>query len=81
VLMNNSMLTNHIYLIFDVKVTEGMSISVRPYIQLAAKNANFYEVEKKFNPDIAAIASPDNYNQRFFNYGISFSFINGSKRD
>jgi hypothetical protein len=81
VLMNNSMLTNHIYLIFDVKVTEGMSISVRPYIQLAAKNVNFYEVEKKFNPDIAAIANPDNYNHRFFNYGISFSFINGSKRD
>jgi hypothetical protein len=81
ILMNHSMLTNHLYLIFDVKVTEGMSISIRPYIQMPSKKVNLYAVEKKFNPDIAAITSPDKYNQRFFNYGISFSFINGSKRD
>jgi hypothetical protein len=81
IVMNNSSLTNQIYLIFDIKVTEGMSISIRPFVQIPSKKVNLYAVEKKFNPDIAAITSPDTYNQRFFNYGISFSFINGSKRD
>jgi hypothetical protein len=81
VLMNSSILTNHIYLIFDLKVTDGMSISIRPYIQIPSRSVNLYEVEKKFNPDIAAIADPNSYNQRFFNYGISFSFVNGSKHD
>jgi hypothetical protein len=81
VLMNSNILTNHFYLIFDLKVTEGMSISIRPYVQISPKSINFYEVEKKFNPDIAALSSPDKYNQRFFNYGISFSFVNGSKHD
>ncbi len=81
VLTNSRILTNHIYLIFDVKVTDGMSISIRPYVQLSPKSINLYDVEKKFNPDIAATANPNAYNQRFFNYGISFSFINGSKRD
>jgi hypothetical protein len=81
VLMNSSILTNHVYLIFDLKVTEGMSISIRPYVQFSPKSINFYDVEKKFNPDIAAITSPDKYNQRLFNYGISLSFVNGSKHD
>lgn len=81
VLTNSSILTNHIYLIFDIKVTDGMSISVRPYVQISPKTINLYDVEKKFNPDIAATANPNDYNQRFFNYGISFSFINGSKHD
>jgi hypothetical protein len=81
VLMNSSILTNHVYLIFDLKVTEGMSISIRPYVQFSPKSINYYDVEKKFNPDIAAITSPDKYNQRFFNYGISLSFVNGSKHD
>ncbi len=81
VLTSSSILTNHIYLIFDIKVTEGMSISVRPFIQIPSRSVNLYDIEKKFNPDIAAIANPDNYDQRFFNYGISFSFVNGSKHD
>lgn len=81
IVMNNSSLTNQIYLIFDIKVTEGMSMSIRPFVQIPSKKVNLYAVEKKFNPDIAALTSPDNYNQRFFNYGISFSFVNGSKRD
>lgn len=81
ILLTNNHLTNHFYLIFDIKVTDGMSISVRPFVQIPSKTVNLYEVEKKFNPDIAATANPNAYNQRFFNYGISFSFINGSKRD
>jgi hypothetical protein len=81
VLVSSSILTNHIYLIFDIKVTDGMSISVRPYMQLPSRSINLYDVEKKFNPDIAAVSDPNNYNQRFFNYGISFSFVNGSKHD
>lgn len=81
VLLNDSHLTNHIYLIFDIKVTEGMSISVRPFVQIPSRSVNLFAVEKKFNPDHAATADPNNYNQRFFNYGISFSFINGSKHD
>jgi hypothetical protein len=81
IVMNNSSLTNQIYLIFDIKVTEGMSMSIRPFVQIPSKKVNLYAVEQKFNPDIAAITSPDTYNQRFFNYGISFSFVNGSKRD
>jgi hypothetical protein len=81
ILLKNNTFTNHIYLIFDLKVTEGMSISIRPFIQIPSKSVNLYAIEKKFNPDIAAITSPDKYNQRFFNYGVSFSFVNGSKHD
>jgi hypothetical protein len=80
-LLTNNSLTNHIYLIFDIKVNEGLSISIRPFVQIPSKKVNLYAVEKKFNPDIAAITSPDAYNQLFFNYGISFSFVNGSKHD
>jgi hypothetical protein len=80
-LLTNNSLTNHIYLIFDIKVNEGLSVSIRPFVQIPSKKVNLYAVEKKFNPDIAAITSPDAYNQRFFNYGISFSFVNGSKHD
>jgi hypothetical protein len=81
ILLTNNSLTNHIYLIFDIKATESLSISIRPFVQIPSKKVNLYAVEKKFNPDIAAITSPDAYNQRFFNYGISFSFVNGSKHD
>ena len=81
ILLTNRHLTNQIYLIFDIKVTDGMSISVRPFVQIPSKNVNLYAVEKKFNPDVAATANPDKYNQRFFNYGVSFSFVNGSKHD
>ena len=81
ILLNDRHLTNQIYLVFDIKVTDGMSISVRPFVQIPSKSVNLYEVEKKFNPEVAAMSSPDKYNQRFFNYGISFSFINGSKHD
>jgi hypothetical protein len=81
VLMNNNNVTNQLYLIFDIKVTEGMSISIRPFVQIPSRKVNLFAVEKKFNPDIAAVTSVDKYDQRFFNYGISLSFINGSKRD
>ena len=81
ILLTNKQLTNQIYLIFDIKITDGMSISVRPFVQIPSKNVNLYAVEKKFNPDVAATANPDKYNQRFFNYGVSFSFVNGSKHD
>ena len=81
ILLTNRHLTNQIYLVFDVKVTDGMSISIRPFVQIPSKSVNLYAVEKKFNPDVAATANPDKYNQRFFNYGVSFSFVNGSKHD
>lgn len=81
ILLTNRHLTNQIYLIFDIKVTDGMSISVRPFLQIPSKSVNLYAVEKKFNPDVAATANPDKYNQRFFNYGVSLSFVNGSKHD
>jgi hypothetical protein len=81
VLLTNNHLTNHIYLVFDLKVTEGMSISIRPFVQIPSRSVNLYAIEQKFNPDVAATANPDKYNQRFFNYGISFSFVNGSKHD
>lgn len=80
-LLNDGHFTNHIYLIFDIKVTDGMSISVRPFVQIPSSSVNLFSVEKAFNPNRAATADPNNYNQRFFNYGISFSFINGSKND
>jgi hypothetical protein len=80
-LLTSNGLTNHIYLIFDIKVNDGLSISIRPFVQIPSQKVNLFAVEKKFNPDIAAIANPDNYNQRFFNYGISFSFVNGTKHD
>jgi hypothetical protein len=81
IILTDRHLTNHIYLIFDLKITEGMSVSVRPFVQIPSKSVNLYNLEKKLNPNIAATANPDTYNQRFFNYGISFSFVNGSKRD
>ena len=81
ILLTNRHLTNQIYLVFDVKVTDGMSISIRPFVQIPSKSVNLYAVEKKFNPDVAATANPDKYNQRFFNYGVSLSFVNGSKHD
>ncbi len=81
ILLTDNHLTNQVYLIFDLKVTEGMSISIRPFVQIPSRSINLFDVEKKFNPDAAATADPNNYNQRFFNYGISFSFINGSKHD
>ncbi|MDZ7877632.1 MAG: hypothetical protein U5L45_08175 [Saprospiraceae bacterium] len=81
ILLTNNSLTNHIYLIFDIPVNTGLSISIRPYVQIPSKKVNLHAVEKKFNPDIAIVTSPDAYNQRFFNYGISFSFVNGSKYD
>jgi hypothetical protein len=81
ILMTDNSLTNHVYLIFDIKVTDGMSISVRPFVQIPSKSVNLYAVEKKFNPDIAATTNPNKYNQRFVNYGISLSFVNGSKHD
>ena len=81
ILLTDNHMTNQIYLIFDLKITEGMSISIRPFVQIPSKSVNLFAVEKAFNPDIAATANPNNYNQRFFNYGISFSFINGSKYD
>ena len=60
-------------------MSDVMSLSIRPYVQLPLYKNDFYVIEQKLNPDIAASMDKTAYTQKVVNWGIKFLFVNGSK--
>ena len=71
--------SNHIFLNFELKMNDVMSLSIRPYVQLPLYKNDFYVIEQKLNPDIAASMDKNAYIQKVVNWGVKFLFVNGNK--
>ena len=78
--LSQSGLTNHIFLNFEFNMNDAMAMSIRPYVQLPLYKNDFYDVEKKLNPDFATTADPTKYQQKVINWGFKLLFVNGTKR-
>ncbi len=72
-------LSNHIFLNFEFKMNNALSLSLRPFVQLPLYKNDFYNVEAKLNPDIANTSDPATYKQKVVNWGFKVLFVNGTK--
>lgn len=77
--LSQSGLSNHIFLNFEFNMNDAMALSIRPYVQLPLYKNDFYDIEKKLNPDFAATADPVKYQQKLINWGFKLLFVNGTK--
>jgi hypothetical protein len=74
---NKSSLTNQVYLIIELPITERMSLSFRPYVQLPTTAFDFYRTAVHLNTESGV--NIGQFQNRVTTYGIKIIFFNGEK--
>lgn len=75
--LEESFVAGTLYLGYEIKTSQVLALSFRPYVQIPFQRVNIFPYEEEFFPNTTA--NPDDQQENLVNFGLMLLFYNGKQ--